>query len=218
VNELILASGSPRRVELMSRLGLHFNVQVSGVGEEVEDESDPAAMVIHLAERKARVVADPLHSGIVIGADTTVVIDGLVLNKPLDDGDARRMLRLLRGRVHSVWTGVVVIDAARDVTSSGAIRSLVTMCAYTDAEIDKYVATGEPLDKAGGYAIQGGSGIFVARIDGCYFNVVGLPMCELTRQLTTHGLHPVNQLEPCQLVDGSPCPLVYQDGYLARGR
>ncbi len=208
MTELILASGSPRRVELLSRLGLPFTVKVSGVGEEVEDESDAAAMVIHLAERKARAVAGHLQRGLVIGADTTVFIDGLILNKPGDEEDARRMLRLLRGRVHSVWTGVTVIDAGRQVATCGAVESLVKMRAYTDAEIDPYVATGEPLDKAGAYAIQGGAGIFVERINGCYFNVVGLPMCELTRQLVIHHCEPMSQIEPCQLADGSPCPLL----------
>lgn len=185
---IFLASGSPRRRELLASLGLPFTVITSGVGEEVDDESDPAAMVIHLAERKAREVATTLESGLVIGADTTVVIDRVVLNKPVDDADARRMLRMLRGRAHEVWTGVVVLDAASGRTESTAVRSLVRMRDYSDADIDAYVATGEPLDKAGAYAIQGGAGVFVERIEGSYTNVVGLPLSELVALLARFGV------------------------------
>ena len=205
---LILASGSPRRFELLSTLGLPFTVVTSGVDETVEDESDPAAMVVHLAERKAAVVARTQGEGLVIGADTTVVLEGLVLNKPIDDADARRMLRLLRDRTHEVWTGVVVLDAASGRLETGAVRSLVRMRGYTNAEIGAYVATGEPLDKAGAYAIQGGAGVFVAEIEGCYANVVGLPLCELTSLLGRYRVVISVDGPVCTLPNRRPCPRI----------
>jgi len=203
---LILASGSPRRFELLSSLGLPFTIVTSGVDESVEDESDPAAMVVHLAERKAAAVAKMLGEGLVIGADTTVVLDGLVLNKPIDDADARRMLRLLRDRPHEVWTGIAVLDVASGRRETGAVRSLVRMHAYSDAEIEAYVATGEPLDKAGAYAIQGGAGVFVAGIEGCYANVVGLPLCELTELLGRYRVVISADGPICTLPNCRPCP------------
>jgi septum formation protein len=203
---LILASGSPRRFELLLTLGLPFTVVTSGVDEMVDDESDPAAMVVHLAERKAAAIAKTLDEGLVIGADTTVVLDSLVLNKPVDDADARRMLRLLRDRAHEVWTGVVVLDASTGRRETGAVHSLVQMRAYSDAEIDAYVATGEPLDKAGAYAIQGGAGVFVAGIEGCYANVVGLPLCELTSLLGRYRVVISVDGPVCTLPNRRPCP------------
>lgn len=206
LSPLILASGSPRRRELLASLKVPFTVVTSGVDEEIEDGSRPDDMVIRLAERKASAVAAMLDRGVVIGADTTVVLDGLVLNKPLDDDDARRMLRILRGRMHAVWTGVVVIDAASGHSESGAVRSLVRMRGYADEEIDAYVATGEPLDKAGAYAIQGGAGVFVERIEGCYANVVGLPLCELAALLARFDVVAGADDPVCRLPNGDPCP------------
>lgn len=203
---LVLASGSPRRLDLLSTLGFPFNVVTSGVNESVEDDSDPGAMVVDLAARKAGAVAATLTEGLVIGADTTVVLDGLVLNKPADDADARRMLRLLRGRMHEVWTGIAVRNAGNGRQATGAVCSVVRMRAYSDAEIDAYVATGEPLDKAGAYAIQGGAGVFVAGIDGCYANVVGLPLCELTALLARFGVSPPTHGPVCRLPNNTPCP------------
>ncbi|MCC6792960.1 MAG: septum formation inhibitor Maf [Thermomicrobiales bacterium] len=203
---LILASASPRRFDLLSTLGLPFTVVTSGVDEEVEDDSRPGEMVVHLAERKAQSVAGSLIGALVIGADTTVAIDGLVLNKPLDADDARRMLRLLRGRDHEVWTGVVVLDAATGRQEQRAVRSLVRMRAYSDDEIEAYVATGEPLDKAGAYAIQGGAGVFVERIEGCYANVVGLPLCALSELLAGFDLTIETGDPVCRLPTGRPCP------------
>jgi septum formation protein len=204
--ELILASGSPRRLDLLSTLEIPFRVVTSGVDEDVEDESRPGEMVVQLAERKARAVAATLPAGLVIGADTTVALDDLVLNKPVDDADARRMLRLLRGRAHEVWTGIVVLDAADGRIERGAVRSLVLMRDYSDAEIEAYVATGEPLDKAGAYAIQGGAGVFVERIEGCYANVVGLPLCELTALLARFDVSVSADGPVCRLPNGEPCP------------
>jgi septum formation protein len=205
---LVLASGSPRRFDLLSTLGLPFDVITSGVDEEVEDESQPGEMVVELAERKARAVAATLTGGLVIGADTTVAIDGVVLNKPADDDDARRMLRQLRGRTHEVWTGVVVLDATSGQIEKSAVRSLVRMRCYSDDEVEAYVATGEPLDKAGAYAIQGGAGVFVEGIEGCYANVVGLPLCELAALLSRFNVAVNVAGSVCTLANGAPCPQI----------
>lgn len=203
---LVLASGSPRRLELLSALGVDFSVLTSGVDEEFALGLEPEELVVQLAERKARAVAATLTAGLVIGADTTVVIDGEILNKPLDAADARRMLRQLCGRTHAVWTGIAVIDAAAGADNRSAVRSLVHMRDYGDDEIEAYVATGEPLDKAGAYAIQGGAGVFVRAIEGCYANVVGLPMCELAALLAQFGVAIPKSGPVCARPDGSPCP------------
>jgi septum formation protein len=212
---IVLASGSPRRLELVTTLGIPFSVVTSGVDEEVKGDLEPMAMVIQLAERKARAVATTIERGIVIGADTTVAIDGEILNKPIDDADARRMLRRLRGRTHAVWTGLATIDLGNGASERTAVRSVVHMRDYADEEIDAYVATGESLDKAGAYAIQGGAGLFVRRIEGCYANVVGLPLCELAAMLRRNGL-PIPANPPvCTLPDGTPCPRLANAGTTA---
>lgn len=203
---LILASASPRRFELLNRLGVPFAVSVSGVDEWVPDAMAPDAMVEELAVRKARAVASAHAHCLVIGADTTVVIDGAVLNKPVDADDARRLLTLLRGRTHEVWTGVAIVDAASGRIEVSAVRSLVRLRAVTDAVIDAYVATGEPLDKAGAYAIQGGAGVFVDGIDGCYANVVGLPLCELAVLLQSFDIQVIPGVPICADAIGNPCP------------
>jgi septum formation protein len=205
-DRLILASASPRRFELLQRLGLSFTVSVSGVDESVAEGTAPAEMVKGLAVLKARAVAAGLADAVVIGAETTVVIDGAVLNKPVDADDARRMLALLRGRTHEVWTGVAVIHAASERIESSAVRSLVHLKGVSDAVIDAYVATGEPLDKAGAYAIQGGAGLFVDWIEGCYANVVGLPLCELNGLLTTFDIRYAPETPLCADVNGNACP------------
>lgn len=206
LSPIVLASGSPRRFELLSTLGIPFSVVTSGVDEDFAPGLAPEELVVQLAARKARAVARTIDAGMVIGADTTVVIDGEILNKPVDAADARRMLRQLRGRTHAVWTGIALIDADTGAARCSAVRSLVQMRDYHDAEIDAYVATGEPLDKAGAYAIQGGAGIFVQAIEGCYANVVGLPLCELAVLLDHAGVRIDAHGPVCKRPDGSPCP------------
>ncbi|WP_188759354.1 Maf family protein [Edaphobacter acidisoli] len=178
---LILASASPRRRELMELVGVPFSVEAANLNEELLPHESAAVYVQRLAEEKAHAVwalrkdadaeDDPL---MVLGADTSVVCDGTILGKPANAADARRMLAMLSGRTHVVLTGLAA------VTRKGVARAVevthVTFNVVTDAEIAAYVAGGEPLDKAGAYAIQGGAARWIPRIEGCYFNVVGLPV------------------------------------------
>jgi septum formation protein len=199
---LILASASPRRRELLAQAGFAFEVRAADVDESVRAGEDPIAYVTRLAREKAQAVYDALaregtreqgNEGkesclVVLGADTTVVLDGEILGKPLDKADAVRMLEGLSGRTHRVITGVAVVsgrgseigvEVAAEVTA-------VRFRALSGAEIAAYVETGEPMDKAGAYAIQGRAGKWIPRIEGCYFNVVGLPLALVATMLEEH--------------------------------
>jgi len=192
---LILASASPRRRELLGRLGLPFEVWPSGI-EEVLTPGVPApTLATTLARAKARGVADQLRAAggapaLVLGADTLVVLEGRPLGKPASRDDARAMLRALRGRSHEVVTGVALLEAPGGRDTVEAVTSLVVMRPYGDAEIEAYLATGEPDDKAGAYAVQGAGGQLVIRVEGCYTNVVGLPLGTTARLLRVFGLAP----------------------------
>lgn len=202
---LILASGSPRRHELLGRFGVPFTVIPSGVDETPPADATPSEVAEFLARLKARDVAAHHPGAFVLGADTLVTLDGLILGKPRDPADAARMLRLLRGRDHQVPTGVAL------VTSDGAIRSLVevatvTMHPFTDVTISSYLATDEPYDKAGAYAVQGAGGALVASIQGCYTCVVGLPICRIAALLRDGGYPlPANPAAACR--PGQSCAL-----------
>lgn len=194
---LILASASPRRRELLERLGLPFEVRPSGIEEPLAAGVPASTLTTTLARAKAADIADRLRAAgeaaLVLGADTLVVLDGQPLGKPTSQGDARAMLRALRGRSHEVVTAVVVRDAdpaGRELTE--AVVSQVLMRDYTDDEIAAYVATGEPDDKAGAYAVQGRGRRLVSRVDGCYTNVVGLPLRTTARLLRAFGLTPAS--------------------------
>jgi len=178
---LILASQSPRRRELLREIFSEFEVIPSEVDETLEPGPIEQA-VVSLALTKARAVAARATQGVVLAADTVVVIDGMVLGKPADPEEARGMLRRLRGREHQVITGVAVVDAATGRAESTAVVSRVVMAAYPDATIAAYVASGAPFDKAGGYAIQDLGGTLVDGVVGSYTNVVGLPV-DATRRL-----------------------------------
>lgn len=174
---LVLASASPRRRELLGGLGLRFAVRSADIDETPLLEEDPAAYVLRLAREKARAVARP--GELVLAADTTVVVDGEILGKPLDGDDAFRMLRQLAGREHEVLTGIALAepndgDGGRAVARMDVTR--VRMARMTDEEIRWYVDTREPMDKAGAYGIQGLGSLFVEAVDGNYTNVVGLPV------------------------------------------
>lgn len=173
---VVLASGSPRRLELLRRLGLDPEVRPADVDEAPLPGEAPAATVARLAAAKARAVDGPADL-LVIGADTEVVLDGDVLGKPADAAGAAALLRSLSGREHVVLTGVHVRFAGREAAAVEA--TVVRFRALRDDEIEAYVATGEPLDKAGGYGIQGAGGMFVERIEGSDTNVVGLPLATL---------------------------------------
>jgi septum formation protein len=177
---LVLASRSPRRQEILRQAGIPFTVRAADVDETPLHRERPEDYVRRLAEVKALAVArEP--GEIVLGADTTVVIDGEMLAKPADAADARRMLQLLAGRRHDVLTGICLHrenDLVRDWASTS-----VWFARMTSSEIEAYVASGEPMDKAGGYAIQGLASKFITKIEGCYFNVVGLPVSLVYRHL-----------------------------------
>jgi septum formation protein len=178
---LYLASASPRRAALVRLLGItNIEVQASGIDEPMHADLSPAENVRTLALHKARHIAEPHERGIVLGADTTVVINGEVLEKPRDAEDAFRMLRLLSGDTHTVYTGVALINAHTKKEEAFVESTDVTFRPLADDEIRSYIASGSPMDKAGAYGIQDDFGaVFVRHIDGDYYNVVGLPLCRL---------------------------------------
>jgi septum formation protein len=167
---LILASQSPRRREILERAGIPFVVRVAGVPEEIQAGESPVRYVLRLARAKAFAV----EGSLVLGADTVVVLNGHILEKPKDPEDATRMLHLLSGREHSVITGICLRRG--DESTEEATETRVRFMPMSKAEIDTYVSSGEPMDKAGAYAIQGLASKFIDRIEGDYFNVVGLPV------------------------------------------
>ena len=179
---LILASKSPRRSELLEQAGLIFSVIPSDVDESTVAVSNPDSYVISLAESKALDISQKHPAAWVIGADTVVVIDGKILGKPASERQAVGMLSQLSGQTHEVLTGFCLLHRSKAVTISRAVRTLVRFKRLNPAEIDWYVATGEPFDKAGAYAIQEHGDRFVERIEGSWSNVVGLPM-ELVQRL-----------------------------------
>jgi septum formation protein len=186
--KLILASASPRRAEILRNAGFVLDVCPTDVDETPLPNERAEDYVRRLAEDKARVALE--HQGrdatpcIVLGADTTVVASNQMLGKPANEEDARRMLRLLSGQTHQVLTGLSLIRSADRQSISCVEITRVTFAQLSESEIDEYVASGEPFDKAGGYAIQGIGGRYVIRIEGCYFNVMGLPLSRLWSMLS----------------------------------
>ena len=182
--KLILASSSPRRAEVLADAGFVFETLVAGV-DETRRKGEPAeAYVRRLAEAKARAAASRVGPpAVVIAADTAVVVDGELLGKPASPEDAGRMLRRLSGRTHQVLTGLAVLQLPEGTACVELETTQVTFAPLSETEIESYLASGEPLDKAGGYAIQGRGGRFITRVEGCYFNVVGLPLARLYRML-----------------------------------
>lgn len=172
---------------LLRQIGLEFEVVPSGVDESPPDGTTPRQVAEALALAKARHVASGRATGLVIGADTIVVLGDLILGKPSGPEDAARMLRTLGGRVHQVITGIAVVDAAGGRTLSDAVVTDVKFAHLNEETIRRYVGTGEPLDKAGAYAIQGCGSLLIERIDGDYFNVVGLPLRRLAEILGEFG-------------------------------
>ena len=185
--KLILASQSPRRRDLLRQMGLEFTVISPQIDEDAFADPDPAALVRTLSREKALAAArDRAEDALVIAADTVVVLDGQVLGKPRDRAEAEAMLSALSGRSHEVYTGVTVCRGDRAVTETACTR--VTFRTLSAAEIRRYVDTGEPMDKAGAYGIQGLGALLVEGIRGDYFNVVGLPVCLLGQMLAGFGV------------------------------
>ncbi len=191
---LILASASPRRQELLRNAGISFTVQAADIDETPLAGESPRDCAERLAREKALVVFQSTPQQCVLGADTIVVVDDIILGKPRDAEDAARMLRLLSGRTHVVITGVCLVSPVTSgrwpvasKTKAASETTLVTMCEFADDEIRDYVATGEPMDKAGAYAIQGIASRWIPRIEGDYSNVVGLPVALVYAMLRERG-------------------------------
>ncbi len=187
---LVLASASPRRRELLTALGYRFTVHPALLDEAVLPGEDPTGHVVRLSEAKARAVAgrERIAGRWFLGSDTVVVCDNAILGKPRDEREAATMLQTLSGRTHEVFSGYAVFDRRQQQMRSGAVKTRVTFRALTAAEIAGYIATGEPLDKAGAYGIQGRAAALVKEIAGSYSSVVGLPLCEVVEALAAAGL------------------------------
>lgn len=203
MSQIILASASPRRKELLEQIGLEFEI-CPAQGEEVITKTIPEEVVMELSKQKAEEVAAMVSSFgeehidittpsdiLVIGADTVVAYNGEILGKPVDEADAKRMLSMLAGNTHSVFTGVTLVLIDKSGRAGELVfyeKTDVKMHPMTEAEIDRYVATGEPMDKAGSYAIQGKCAIHIEKIDGDYNNVVGLPIARIYQELKRIGI------------------------------
>lgn len=180
--KLILASTSPRRAEILRRAGFSFEVFAAGVDESHRPEESPDAFVARLAQDKAEAVAAKVQgAALILGCDTVVLVDGLVLGKPKNAEDPTAMLRRLSGRAHDVLTGLALLRLPDRTVRAAVERTRVTFAPLSEKEIAEYVDTGEPFDKAGAYAIQERGGRFVERIEGDYFNVMGLPVARFYR-------------------------------------
>jgi septum formation protein len=189
--KIILASSSPRRAEILRQAGIAFERCATEIDESVLPGETALEMVARLAEAKARAIAAQMDAGmrecIIVGADTTVELDGEILGKPRDSAHAREMLTRLSGRTHHVLTGIFLLRLPGNASRAAVENSAVTFAPLSEKEIDAYVASGEPLGKAGGYGIQGHAGRYIPRLEGCYFNVVGLPLATLYALLREQG-------------------------------
>ena len=205
---LVLASSSPRRKELLSALNIPFTTALPDVLEQVPDRvSRPEDITQTFARRKARRVSEEYPDASVLGADTIVFLDGEIMGKPRGIKEARDMLSALRARTHQVTTGLAIISPAIETPLVRYASTAVTMRCYSTEEIESYVSSGDPLDKAGAYAVQSESFHPAERVDGCYFNVVGLPVCELVEMLGKVGLKPKPDVSLAQTCQYSACPL-----------
>jgi MAF protein len=216
---LILASASPRRRVLLGLLGIPFRSVISYADETLMPGVAPERVVAALAASKAACASEAGSRGLVVAADTVVALGGEIMGKPRDAQDAVAMLKALRGRWHRVWTGMVVLDTTGGQGDGAAavgmgaampgqpavVRSDVLMRRYSDHEIERYVASGDPLDKAAAYAIQHAEFRPVARLRGCYANVMGLPVCRLAELLGQHGLTAACPREACTAHLGIEC-------------
>ena len=208
--QLILASASPRRQQFLRDLGLTFTIQVADIDETPQPNEEPIGLARRLAETKARTVAQRLPQDgvpcLVIAADTVVALGSTLLGKPQDDQEATAMLVLLRDKIHEVHSGVSVLDTTNGQQHTQVNTTQVRMRNYSDAEIAAYVATGDPLDKAGGYAIQHREFDPASSINGCLSGVMGLPLGDLRDLLATFGVQLPQPIEPaCKRHNDFPC-------------
>jgi len=192
--KIVLASTSPRRINLLRQIGMMFTV-VAPMEDEASVNPDPKERVMENALAKARSVLDDMEEGLVVGADTVVYIDEMILGKPSSEDEARMMMETLSGRVHTVFTGLVVIDAESGRVDVRCEETQVHMMRLSAEEIGRYVETGEPMGKAGAYAIQGMGAVFVERVAGCFYNVVGLPLSLVWKMMGCMGYDPFSLIE-----------------------
>jgi septum formation protein len=189
MKSIILASASPRRKELLEKIGLKFEVEPSDYPEDMRSGLSPDELARVISLEKARAVARKHKNSIVIAADTFIVFRGKIMGKPGTEAEARKMLMRLRGKPHSVITGFTILDVDDDKVLTKSVETVVHIKNLTPEEIEAYVKSGEPLDKAGAYAIQGLGSVIVERIEGDYFNVIGLPLSALAECLEEFGIH-----------------------------
>jgi septum formation protein len=187
VPHIVLASGSPRRRDLLEALGIEYEVVVSRYHEDNELKSYPSRVVMTHAQRKVQDVAPRVKRGVVVGADTLVYYQRRIFGKPRDLQEARDMLRTLQGRTHAVYTGLALYDVTQDKLAVDYVRTRVVMRALDASEIERYFQLVDPLDKAGAYAIQEAAGVIIERVEGCYYNVIGFPVAKLDEMLRGLG-------------------------------
>ena len=189
MKKIVLASASPRRKELLEKIGLEFSVEPSDYEEDISPGMEPHKLARTLSLEKARLVAEKYNNALVIAADTFIIVDDQILGKPLTVTEARRMLETINGRQHSVITGFTIVDTSEGRAITRSLETKVYIRKLTSKEIDSYVESREPLDKAGAYAIQGLGSVIVEKIEGDYFNVIGLPLSALTESLKEFGVY-----------------------------
>lgn len=189
---IILASTSPRRRELLRQIGIEFTTDPADVDERVLSEERPEDYAVRVAREKAKVAAQRASAALIIAADTIVVLGDTILGKPVDAADAERMLGMLSGRMHRVLTGLVVMDSATGKVLTRLADTRVWFRDLSAEEIHAYVTTREPLDKAGAYGIQDKGALLIRKIEGCYFNVVGLPLALLAEMFAEFGIQPLS--------------------------
>ena len=188
MNPIILASQSPRRKELMAMLPVTFEVRAKEIEEKMDEQLTAKENVQSLATQKAEIIAKENPMSTVIGCDTIVVFEGEIFGKPRDEADAKKMLSKLSGKTHFVYTGVSILNKEKHIEECFAVSSKVTMKVLSEEEIMWYIQTKEPLDKAGSYGIQGQAALFIEKIEGDYFNIVGLPIHALYERLSALGM------------------------------
>lgn len=189
MKRIILASASPRRKELLEKIGLKFEVEPSNYAENMRSKLSPDELARSTSLEKAKVVAGKHKNAIVIAADTFIVFRGKILGKPNTQAEARKMLMTLKGKSHSVITGFTILDTDKNKVLTKSVETIIHIKNLTSEEVDAYVKSKEPLDKAGAYAIQGLGSVIVERIEGDYFNVIGLPLSVLAEGLKEFGIN-----------------------------
>jgi len=189
LRRIILASASPRRKELLEQIGLKFEVDPGDYEEHIYQGMEPHQLARNLSLRKANASAAKHKHAVIIAADTVIISDNRIMGKPHSEDDARKMLETISGKFHSVVTGFTIIDTSANKTITRSVETTVYVRKLSRPEIDAYVKSKEPLDKAGAYGIQGLGAVIIERIEGDYFNVVGLPLCALSEALKEFGVH-----------------------------